>query len=303
MIICRIITIVLLYFIACFWRKEVLIDKKIRWHIVAFFMLIAYLYAVLYFFSKEQIDNTILTLVVLVNILFVVSIFVIYFVYLKALQTTRLREEELKLLKVKNESQVNCYKTIDDFQHKIDKIQHDLKNHILIAEALYNEDSKKLYLESLDNYFFDLSKKVNSGNDILDILIEKKLEICKEKNISFHYNINFVKGKFLNLVDLGTIFGNIIDNAIEACDKVTDEKKEIDLVVDEIEEFILIKISNPYKYINKRDNKILSLKKGKEPHGLGLLCLEDALERYNGSYTYTTNDKKFILKILLPINQ
>lgn len=126
--------------------------------------------------------------------------------------------------------------------------------------------------------------------------------MCKEKNINFCYNINFVQGNFVNLIDLGTIFGNIIDNAIEACEKVDNADKKIVLLVDEIGEFILIKISNPYKHILKRGNNFLSLKKGCEPHGLGLLCLEDALEKYNGSYTYITEDKRFVLTILLPIS-
>lgn len=109
----------------------------------------------------------------------------IYFVYLNVLQIARQREEELKLLRIKNESQVNYYKSIDDFQQKIDRIYHDLKNHILIIDNLHNEKLKKLYLESLDEYFSDFSKSVNSGNDILDILIQKKVEMCKEKILIF----------------------------------------------------------------------------------------------------------------------
>lgn len=136
-VICRVTTMLLLYFITYFWRKEILTDKKMRWHIVGVFLIISYLYVILYFFSKEEIDNTILSIAFLVNILFVIIIFVIYFVYLNVLQIARQREEELKLLRIKNESQVNYYKSIDDFQQKIDRIYHDLKNHILIIDKFY----------------------------------------------------------------------------------------------------------------------------------------------------------------------
>ena len=214
------------------------------------------------------------------------------------------QKKEIRLLKEKSEREIEYYKEVDRLNQQIQKIHHDLKNHILIAESVKEKDMDKEYLKSLEEYFEKYTSKINSGNNILDILLEKKCEECRNKKIEFKLNVDFSKGDFINLVDLGTIFGNIIDNAIEACERTKDNKlKEIRLVVGEVKNFITVKISNPVDMIKKEDGKLFSLKRNRREQGLGLICLQEVLDKYNGSYSYELKDDFFNLTIIIPNKQ
>lgn len=207
------------------------------------------------------------------------------------------------MLKEKNEKDIEYYKEIDNLNQQIRKIHHDLKNHILIADSIKSYDTGEEYLRSLDEYFEKYCNKANSGNNILDILLEKKYEECEEKGIRFRFNVDFSKGDFINLIDLGTIFGNIIDNAIEACERIGEgRQKTISLVVNTIENFIFIKISNPVDIVKKEGGRLFSIKRKQQEEGLGLMCLQETLKKYNGSYSYEIVDHLFNVTIVIPDN-
>lgn len=237
------------------------------------------------------------------NIVFAFLLFGVCFVYLNIKKQMRDKEKEIELLKEKGKIQVDYYREVSHFQKQINKLYHDLKNHILIANQLNSEKLKGEYTESLERYFSEFQVKVNSGNEILDILLLKKAEECKRKKIDIKLYVNFSKGSFVNLVDVSIIFGNVLDNAIEACERITDEKKWIELFVDEYEDFIYIKISNPFSLVKKEKGRLMSLKNDDEKHGLGLECLEDTLRKYGGTCIYTTEQSVFKLTAIIPIRQ
>ena len=79
--------------------------------------------------------------------------------------------------------------------------------------------------------------------------------------------------------------------------------KEIRLVVGEVKNFITVKISNPVDMIKKEDGKLFSLKRNRREQGLGLICLQEVLDKYNGSYSYELKDDFFNLKIIIQNNK
>lgn len=102
---------------------------------------------------------------------------------------------------------------------------------------------------------------------------------------------------------MGTIFGNIIDNAIEACERIGEgRQKTISLVVNTIENFIFIKISNPVDIVKKEGGRLFSIKRKQQEEGLGLMCLQETLKKYNGSYSYEIVDHLFNVTIVIPDN-
>ena len=78
----------------------------------------------------------------------------------------------------------------------------------------------KEYLKDVDEYFDKFNNYINSGNRILDLLLMNKFKMCKEKGINFKYNLTTQNLSRLNALDIISIFGNVIDNAIEACEKI-----------------------------------------------------------------------------------
>lgn len=302
-IVARSIEIVFLNLSQKFLESQRLKIKEVKWHIIGFFLILSYFYIVLSCFVQNKITYSVLGIAFLSNIVFAFLLFGVCFVYLNIKKQMRDKEKEIELLKEKGKIQVDYYREVSHFQKQINKLYHDLKNHILIANQLNSEKLKGEYTESLERYFSEFQVKVNSGNEILDILLLKKAEECKRKKIDIKLYVNFSKGSFVNLVDVSIIFGNVLDNAIEACERITDEKKWIELFVDEYEDFIYIKISNPFSLVKKEKGRLMSLKNDDEKHGLGLECLEDTLRKYGGTCIYTTEQSVFKLTAIIPIRQ
>ena len=300
----RTMEIVFLHLIKAVFEERIVKVREIKWHILCILGIIAYLYIVIYCFVQNKIDYSILGIAFISNIIFLALTLIIYFVYLNTMKNLEIQKKEIGLLKEKTKNEVDYYREIDALHQEMKKIYHDLKNHILIADTIEKASLKEEYMESLHEYFKDYLLTINSGNDILDILLQKKFDLCKEKGIEFTFNVDFSKGDFVNLIDVGSIFGNIIDNAIEACATLnSNKKKEISLYVGAMEGFIVIKIINPFEKILKKEGILFSIKRGNNEQGLGLKSLRDVLEKYSGTYNYEIKERQFELTILLPIRQ
>ena len=299
----RAMELVLLHMIKVVFEEKIVKIKKIKWHILCILFIIIYLYIVIYCFVQNKIDYSILGIAFISNIIFLVLILIIYFGYLNTMKNLEIQRKEILLLKEKTKNEIDYYREIDALHQEMKKIYHDLKNQILVASTIEKESLKEDYMESVHEYFKDYLLTINSGNGVLDILLQKKYDLCKKKGIDFTFNVDFSKGDFINLIDVGSIFGNILDNAIEACANLGDKKKEINLFVGIMEGFIVIKIVNPFEKILKREGALLSLKQGNNKQGLGLNCLRDSLEKYSGTYHYEIKGDRFELTILIPIRQ
>lgn len=91
------------------------------------------------------------------------------------------------------------------------------------------------------------------------------------------------------------IFGNLIDNAIEACE--TQSEKRIEIIVKEIKKLLIIKVINSYK--GKLPDKLSTTKKEKRFHGIGLKNVKSILEKYDGTYQMIKEDDEVITKIMI----
>ena len=298
----RIVEALILHLISIFSQTNI-IKENIKWHFLSIGLVLASLHMVVYCFIKGKINYSILGIAFISNIIFLIVILIIYFVYINTLRNVEIQKKEIEILQEKNKKEIEYYREVARLNQQIRKIYHDLKNHIIIADAIKSCDMSEEYQESLDEYFEKYLCVASSGNNILDILLEKKYEKCRKKGICFRFNVDFSKGDFVNLVDIGTIFGNIIDNAIEACERLEDnEQKTINLVVNTVENFIFIKISNPVEVVKREGERLFSLKRKRKEEGLGLICLQEALEKYDGSYTYEIVNHFFNLTIVMPDN-
>lgn len=278
------------------------IIKKIGWSIFLITLILGYLFLIVYCLMKDKLDYTMFEITFAVNLLFMYFILGGCYVFLKLENENQLQKREIELLSQKAKLQMEQYEQINAYKKQIAKVYHDLKNHVLVAGELTNKVEKEKYLSALSEYFEEVLPPINSGNEILDVLIDNKRKTCIKKQIQFEYKIDFAKGTFMNLIDVCIIFGNALDNAIEACERV-EECKTINLTVGNYEEFIYIKIENSSKQPVLNYGKLVSSKKYKEHHGLGLDCMTDSLNKYQGTYSYEIRDKKFLLSIIIPITQ
>jgi sensor histidine kinase regulating citrate/malate metabolism len=117
------------------------------------------------------------------------------------------------------------YQNIISGYDQVKKVRHDMINHLIVldsylSDSQYNQAVK--YIGKLSEEL-DLSKKgVISNNIIVDALINNSMEKAKKQNITFDYNIFIPNQLMMDDMDLCIVLGNVLDNAIEACDRITE---------------------------------------------------------------------------------
>ncbi len=131
--------------------------------------------------------------------------------------------------------------SIDIINHKY----HDLKHQIAILRQEKNPDKKEAYLDEMEQGIKDYESMFKTGNGVLDTLLTGVSLKCARRNITFTC---VADGSLLNqiyVMDLCTIFGNALDNAMEHVIQIEDtEKRLIHVSVSQMEQFVLIRIEN-----------------------------------------------------------
>lgn len=125
-----------------------------------------------------------------------------------------------------------------------------------------------------------------------------------EGNIDFKVGIDFSKCEFIEMIDITSIFSNLIDNAIEACNNINDKdiNKYITIKSTFIKGYYVIRCEN--SKMNKiivKNNKIFTTKKDKFFHGLGIENIKSSVKKYDGELKIKNDDYKFIASIYIPI--
>jgi len=109
------------------------------------------------------------------------------------------------------------------------------------------------------------------------------IEKTKRLNINFEYKINNVENLNIDDVDLSSVFSNILNNAIEACERMPINNRKILLIVNSRSNVLAIEISNTYSGIVRKDGSRFKTIKGNDrDHGLGMNNLKEIVKKYNG---------------------
>ncbi|WP_300281684.1 ATP-binding protein [Peptacetobacter sp.] len=214
---------------------------------------------------------------------------------------------ENRLIKEKMDRQYKHYLSLQESQETIKKIHHDIKNHMICIKSMYGNNSEvKEYIEDISNQIKSFDYNFNSKNMVLDIILTDKKYICDNNNIEFLVDINFDKCNFMDMVDVCSIFSNILDNAIEACNKIKskDKDKKITLKGTVVNDFFVIKCVNTKENdVLLLGNKIMTDKKDKDLHGIGINSVKSSVKKYDGNVEFKFEEDKFIVVICIPIKK
>ncbi|MBQ6216569.1 MAG: GHKL domain-containing protein [Erysipelotrichaceae bacterium] len=189
-------------------------------------------------------------------------------------------------------------------EESLRSFRHDVKNHITAVSVLlenHDIDAAREYLHEIDEGLQDVNRIYNTGNHLLDGLLKQKSDLAERKDISFEVNVDFRKGDFISPYDLCTIISNILDNAIEANEKIEDkENRFIRVRGSESAGQLILGIENP----DPKDNEselLSTTKKDHKLHGYGLKNVKKAVRKYNGELNIFRENSNFILTIIIPL--
>ena len=162
--------------------------------------------------------------------------------------------------------------------------KHDLVNHIGVLRELMNEKKTKeakQYIETIWNIQDEFDLKIHTGDSFLDIIVNYYLYLALKENIEFVVLGKLTQKMPIEMFDITTLMGNILQNAVEAAVKADVPKIRVELIEHKKEIFIVVSNSVAKKFNTKTDFFMTS-KKDKENHGFGLKNIAATVEKYHG---------------------
>ena len=200
----------------------------------------------------------------------------------------------------------NQYTQYQQSQETLDLINykyHDLKHHIIALRAEENKEKRNAYLDKMEDEIRNYEAQNKTGNQVLDTLLTAKSLYCMREKIALTYVVDGARLDFMDVMDICSIFGNALDNAIECEKKIPEtEKRMIHVSMFVQQTFLIIRFENYCEgELNFEQNLPVTTKKQAEFHGYGLKSLRHTVHKYGGEVDIDVEDQWFRLKILIPL--
>ena len=186
------------------------------------------------------------------------------------------------------------YAEVDKRNEYVHNLKHDMKNKLIELHYLLDKGDMRGLSEQLMNYCDELEKideNSYSDNPIVDSVLRTKLGVAKTEGIQIDTSIRIPKQMQLDYGDIGVLYGNLLDNAIEACRKIETEKRFIRIENKFIAGKMLLVIEN--SKIEERNISLRTTKKDNYSHGRGIHSVRKVVEKYNGTITFTDKGEVF----------
>ena len=184
---------------------------------------------------------------------------------------------------------------ITNMYQEIRAWRHDFHNHINVILGLLELDEKNKAIE----YISDIESKTNkfeacvyTDNIVIDSLLSNKINIAKEKNIKVNLKIKMGSEVKIPNVDICTIIGNLMDNSIEACEKLKGHKFIDMIIISESKQVIIRGKNSSDGFIKKDKGKFVSTKQ-EDGHGFGLVQIDSVVKKFNGYINREYNENMF----------
>ena len=231
----------------------------------------------------------------------IVPIFMVLIIYLLFNCISKQYFENISLLMEKQvEQQVEHYKKINKLTDDLREFRHDYKNHMICLQATLEKrqlDEALDYVKSITKQEIIDANKFSSGNQIADSILSEKSESAANIGTQIQFS-GFISDE-IPAVDLCTMLSNALDNAIEACEKLSlTDSAVITVKCAVVQNVQVIKLSNPNP---DNKNSTETSKLDKDNHGFGLYNIRRTVENLGGEMKIPKQFPEFILELEFPI--
>lgn len=196
------------------------------------------------------------------------------------------------------------YAEVENMYKQVRGWRHDYKNHIQTLKAYMSFDERDKvneYLDKLDEDLASVDTIIKTGNIMIDAILNSKISLALSKKINVTAKATVPKSLSISDIDLCVIIGNLLDNAIEACENIEGGEKFIRIFIGMKNTQLYMVFTNtaPGAKLSKVGG-IFPSRKG-ENHGFGLMRVDKTVEKYGGFIDRGSEDGAFTTEILLPV--
>lgn len=240
----------------------------------------------------------------IIIILFVIDIVTYFMNY--GICREKARTLSLEIEHQKKQSLQNLLSISEAKLGELREVRHDVKNQYAYMQAMLEEgkyeELKAYFNELIGTFAVPLFEQVDSGNADIDSVLNLELTKMRSKDIKSDIKVSVPPVLPIKQSHVVTLFANVIDNAIDACERDKPENPFVNVVVNMREEELLLCVSNPTRLTQKNLEKGLNTsKQDKTRHGYGMKIIRKIVKKYNGFYRCYIKDGLFVSESLLSL--
>ena len=247
--------------------------------------------------SINEVDKIIIFVGALLLIISNLIVLFVFDMMLKQKEKQSTIENQLWVYELERKHQVDNIEN----REMANKTMHDFKNQLYAIKGILENDYDKGMAKIVEvcEIVETASSNEYTGIASVDALINSKVSKAKQLNISINTKSINIDGAKIDAVDLCIILGNILDNSIEACEKIKLDAKTVNLTIDVQGKYISITLENSVSNLDANNTNYTTSKRNKELHGYGLNNVKEIVEQYDGIIDYGITENRFILNLIL----
>lgn len=302
-LLCKSVFFLLILLLNFVWKKhdDIQYMKNSEWLLVLSFPVLTIMVIIIMLLSFQENSHSLGFLVVAIGL--GIMNFIVFFL-LKYISLREQKLHQIQLLQERNRERMQAYQEISTHYQEQKKIIHDYNNQISCVQGLLSEKKFKEAEDYLSKFSCGLQNAigiVDVNHPVLNVVLNQKYRQAKEKGISILFLLNDLSTIWLEEQDIVILLSNLLDNAIEGCEKVR-KKKVIRFKLVLEKQQIVLSVQNPLaEELTILDgNKIKTSKKDAENHGIGLQNVQMVLDKYQGIAGIRCEDNWFYYTAIIP---
>lgn len=276
-------------------HKDIALPKSIYLHIISLLLCSAILCELILFLGDDNFFITILSLCIIL----IINITTLF-------QYDKLNEVYKRTLEQKNMEQrltmyENQFEVIKKSQKNLRSLRHDLRNHLALLDNYINKrdfENASSYLNQIEANLTSSKEFCHTKNIEIDSILNYLLNQAEQLHCEICTKIDVPRQRFMSDFDLNILLSNLLENALEALEKV--EERILKIYIKYDKNILYISVYNSFDgKAKQKDGLFQTLKPDKELHGYGLMNIQKTVEKYNGKSMFQIDENLFKTDIIL----
>lgn len=232
-------------------------------------------------------------------ILGILALFIIGFILLRR---TLYNMIDRRIERFQSELIEKQVREIQNMYRQVRGWRHDYRNHInnmKIQLSEGNYDKLSDYLNELADDLDTVDTVIKTGNVMADAILNSKLGVAQKLNVRLNVKVAVPEKLPMSDVELCSVLGNMLDNAVEACGTLPEEERFMRVYIGKLKGQLYLSVQNSAGKVRKEKGSYLSTKEGE--HGYGLFRIDRVAKKYGGYVNRQNEEGVFATEIMIPL--
>ena len=214
-----------------------------------------------------------------------------------------LRRKKDKLTAYQNTLIEQHYAEVENMYRKMRGWRHDYHNHMQVLAAYLEAgeiEKARAYLDEINENLVRVDTVLKTGNTMVDAILNSKISLMNTQSIRVDATARVPASLNVSDIDLCVIIGNLLDNAMEACERLPEEGRFVRIYISVKGTHLYMSFTNAAGKKQAKIGNIFASTKG-EDHGFGLSRVDTLVEQYGGYLTRASEDGGYTTEVILPM--